>query len=194
MTSLIYPKANAAALRRSGGFAVLGALLAGIYGALHDQITYTISPEYFTRFKFLQSRAADFGFPPRVLAAEIGFLASWWVGLIGGWFLARIATQDHPDLAGRRLARAAAFIAAVSAGSAVLAAVCAPIFFRGEVWSGALADLGVTRGDAFSRVAAIHWGSYLGAFGGWVTLLVLWWRQARRRRQAAVFLIDGKSL
>jgi hypothetical protein len=33
---------------------VLGCLIAGIYGCLHDQISYTVSPEYYTRFKFHQ--------------------------------------------------------------------------------------------------------------------------------------------
>ena len=32
--------------------AAAGAMLAGVYGILHDQVTYTISEEYFTRFKF----------------------------------------------------------------------------------------------------------------------------------------------
>ena len=39
----------------------VGAVLAGCYGALHDQISYTISPEYFTKVKFEQFRYADFG-------------------------------------------------------------------------------------------------------------------------------------
>jgi hypothetical protein len=26
-------------------------LIAGLYGALHDQLSFTIAPEYFTRFK-----------------------------------------------------------------------------------------------------------------------------------------------
>ena len=46
------------------GIAALGAVLAGCYGALHDQISYTISPEYFTKVKFEQFRYADFGWPP----------------------------------------------------------------------------------------------------------------------------------
>lgn len=60
-------------------------ILAGIFGIIHDQITYTISPEYFTKFKYLQ-----FGFPPvnsggdRLTVAIIGFLATWWMGLIMG--------------------------------------------------------------------------------------------------------------
>src|ERR1043166_5997270 len=57
------------------GYALLGALLAGTYGVVHDQVTYSISAEYFTRLKFSQFQRADFGFPPRVFVAEIGFLA-----------------------------------------------------------------------------------------------------------------------
>ena len=51
-------------------------LIAGLYGALHDQLSFTIAPEYFTRFKYDQ-----FGFEPawfgghRPTVAVIGFLA-----------------------------------------------------------------------------------------------------------------------
>src|SRR5580700_8579924 len=69
--------------------ALLGAVVAGMYGALHDQISYSISPEYFTKLKFRQFSYADFGWPHRVFASEVGFLATWWVGLFAGWFLAR---------------------------------------------------------------------------------------------------------
>jgi len=86
MKSLLYPKLRLDLLRRMLGYAVLGALIAGCYGVLHDQITYSISAEYFTRLKFLQFHYADFRFPARVFVAEIGFLATWWVGLIAGWF------------------------------------------------------------------------------------------------------------
>ncbi len=61
-------------------------IIAGIYGILHDQLTYTISPEYYTKFKFYQFGLMDMGneaiFPnPRVEVAIVGFLATWWVGL-----------------------------------------------------------------------------------------------------------------
>ena len=35
--------------------AAWGSLTAGIYGIIHDQITFTLSPEYLTRMKFQQS-------------------------------------------------------------------------------------------------------------------------------------------
>ena len=59
---------------------LVGAVIAGVYGTLHDQFTFTISPEYFTKLKFDQFRWANLGLPERVFVAEIGFLATWWVG------------------------------------------------------------------------------------------------------------------
>ena len=84
------------------GYALVGALFAGIYGMVHDQVTYSICPEYFTRLKFSQFRYANFGLPPRVFVVEIGFLASWWVGLFAGWFIARIAVPSFPPAAAVR--------------------------------------------------------------------------------------------
>jgi hypothetical protein len=60
---------------------VLSALLAGVYGILHDQLTYSISHEYFTKFKYAQFgfESAWFG-GDRPTVVVIGFLATWWVG------------------------------------------------------------------------------------------------------------------
>jgi hypothetical protein len=54
---------------------------AGAYGVIHDQITYTVSPEYYTKFKFPQFALQESPLPDRVRAAIVGFLASWWMGL-----------------------------------------------------------------------------------------------------------------
>ncbi|MGH9947721.1 MAG: hypothetical protein ACRD6X_11010 [Pyrinomonadaceae bacterium] len=57
-----------------------GLIVAGIYGAFHNQISYTVSPEYFTKFKFIQFALLDSPLPERVRASIVGFLASWWMG------------------------------------------------------------------------------------------------------------------
>ncbi len=58
-------------------------LVAGLYGALHNQISYTVSSDYFHSFKFHQ-----FGIPEnlrgRVGASIVGWHASWWMGLFIG--------------------------------------------------------------------------------------------------------------
>jgi hypothetical protein len=60
---------------------VIAMLVAGGYGALHDQISYTVGPEYFTQFKYQQFGLVDSPLPDRVKVAMIGFLASWWMGV-----------------------------------------------------------------------------------------------------------------
>ena len=60
--------------------------MAGMYGFLHDQISYTVSPEYFTQLKFYQ-----FNIPPsfhnRIGAGIVGIKAAWWMGLLIGIIL-----------------------------------------------------------------------------------------------------------
>jgi hypothetical protein len=60
-----------------------GCLIAGLHGALHNQISYGASLEYFTCTKFPQ-----FWIPAelrnRLGAAAVGFMAAWWMGLIIG--------------------------------------------------------------------------------------------------------------
>lgn len=68
---------------------LMAVLLAGTYGIIHDQITYSISHEYFTKFKFVQFHIYqdELQVPlrnPRLIVAKIGFLATWWVGLLVG--------------------------------------------------------------------------------------------------------------
>jgi hypothetical protein len=62
-------------------FVPAAVLVAGLFGMIHDQISYTVSGEYFTQFKFLQFRLLDPDVPERIRAAEVGFLASWWMGI-----------------------------------------------------------------------------------------------------------------
>jgi len=63
----------------------LSVFIAGLYGVLHDQLTYTISPEYYTKFKFIQFGMYAYGDEtvlshPRLYVAFVGFLATWWMG------------------------------------------------------------------------------------------------------------------
>ncbi len=62
-------------------YLLLALVVAGLFGALHDQISYTVAPEYFTRFKFIQFGLEYADTPERLRVAEIGFLASWWMGV-----------------------------------------------------------------------------------------------------------------
>ena len=90
---------------------VLAPLLGGAYGIVHDQITYTVSEEYYTKFKFIQfgldawpgstnigsAKAPEIQMVrPRLGAAVVGFMATWWVGLLIGVVLG-LAGLWHRD-------------------------------------------------------------------------------------------------
>lgn len=80
---------------------LISPIIAGVYGIIHDQITYTISPEYYTKFKFIQFGFIDFGNEailanPRIYVSMVGFLATWWMGLPIGIILGLVGLI-HPD-------------------------------------------------------------------------------------------------
>lgn len=66
---------------------ILAMAIAGLYGVAHDQLTFTIGPEYFTRFKYVQFGFTHSALPDRMKVAIIGFLASWWMGIPIGWIV-----------------------------------------------------------------------------------------------------------
>ena len=59
----------------------IAVIIAGLYGMAHDQVSYTVAPEYFTKFKFHQFGFEGTALPYRVCVSMIGFLASWWMGV-----------------------------------------------------------------------------------------------------------------
>jgi hypothetical protein len=182
--NLWVPKFPWRLLPRMLAMAVVGALISGFYGVVHDQITYSISPEYFTRMKFEQFRAADFGFPERMFVAEIGFLATWWVGFFGGWFLGRIAVPVWPA---RQAWKHVMVGLVVMSGIAVLAGA---VGFGlglvqqeiGPMWIGMTDELGVLDVRAFMRVGYIHNAGYLGGLTGLVAAIVMLLGMKRRKK------------
>ncbi len=61
---------------------LLAVLIAALYGAVHNQISYSFSSEYFTHFKFVQFGLLWAQDTQRLGAAYVGVLATWWMGII----------------------------------------------------------------------------------------------------------------
>ena len=156
------------------GISLLGAVIAGFYGILHDQITYSISPEYFTKLKFHQFHYANFGFPVRIFVGEVGFLATWWVGIFSGWFLARIAVPAWP----LRTALKNCLIGfGIIFGFAILVGIigyCLGVRHTNDYsnWEDLGSTLGVTDLPDFVRVAYIHNSSYIGGLDGLIAAII----------------------
>jgi hypothetical protein len=156
--------------------AIIGGLIAGAYGIVHDQVTYTIAPEYFTKLKFHQFHYADFGLGNRIFAATIGFLATWWVGAIAAWLLARRLNPDQPrQVAFRQIRKGIVCIFAFAFSFGCLGYLFG--LWRGpnadySNWDRAFQRFDITDPWAFVRVAYIHNAGYLGGLIGLVVALV----------------------
>jgi hypothetical protein len=184
LTRWLWPKINGVQVMPMLRFAALGAVIAGVFGAVHDQVTYTISPEYFSRMKFSQFAYADFGWPTRVFVAEIGFLASWWVGFFVGWFLGRTALPRFaPEEAKRKVNRGFLITFGCASAGAVIGWLIGNTFAAEP--PAAIAEVAANRGvqdvTTFTKVACIHYGSYGGAALGTLISLL----RARLSRRVA---------
>ena len=172
--NVLYPKIPFASLPAMLAHAAAGAVLAGLYGIIHDQLTYSISPEYFTRLKFPQVHYADFGLPARVFVAEIGFLAMWWVGFIAGWFIARITVPAFSRaVAIRRSACGCLIVLASALVTGIIGYVLG--LLRGpdySAWERLASRREILDLPSFVRVAYIHNASYLGGLIGLVAAII----------------------
>lgn len=59
----------------------LAALSAAVFGALHNQLSYSVGLDYFHSLKFPQFGIAETT-APRLGAAVVGAQASWWAGVL----------------------------------------------------------------------------------------------------------------
>lgn len=163
-------------MRKFGVFAstiFISAILAGMYGIIHDQVTYSISAEYFTRFKYDQ-----FGFDPawfgghRQTVAVIGFLATWWTGIIIGIALGLtgLIYKDHTTM--RRAVRHAIIITfCVTVVTGLIGFLFGKFYLAKTGVSWWLPD-NLVHKDDFIVVGSVHNFSYLGGLFGLVIAIV----------------------
>ena len=167
-------------------------VIASIYGVGHDQVTYNISPEYYTKFKFIQFNLADSGAAqhmtqPRSAVVMVGVKATWWMGLIIGAVLGLFA------LIYRNADRM--FQSAIQALGLVLLIAIACGLIGYQYGHGTLAVRGVTwripsnviDKPAFITAGTIHNFSYLGgAIGLLAGIIFLLIKNYRIRRNQTI--------
>lgn len=150
---------------------LIGALCAGFYGIIHDQVTYSISAEYFTRNKFQQFAYAEpRNGSERLFAGTIGFLATWWVGALLAWVMARVAILKGWGMPSLR-EFSGAFAITFSVSFLVALGGLGYGFWRKTTgyagsWIEWMDALGVVDREAFMTVGYIHNSSYLGGVLG----------------------------
>lgn len=152
------------------GFLLYATALAVVYGVVHDEVTVTLSPDYFLYWKGLASDPR----PLRWTAALVAVQSSWWTGLLGGVVLLLANNPRRrglPRLALGSLARIAVLpLVAAALGAAFCGVtVAADLLGRDNV----PAAVAPGRVHDFMVVWSVHIGSYAGAAFGTLGCLVL---------------------
>ncbi len=160
---------------------ILGCLIAGLYGMLHNQISYSVSHDYFDQFKFIQFRISP-AFQGRMGASLVGWAASWWMGIVIGAFLLPIATVVPGD---KRYFMAVIRAYGVVASTALMTGLLALLYTCATLDATTVGEVmryGQKIDDpvAFMRAITMHNFSYLGGLLGIITGSV--WLILERRR------------
>lgn len=165
---------------------ILACSLAGLYGILHNQISYTVSAGYFHEFKFIQFNI-DPTLQNRLGASLVGFYASWWMGIIIGipiYLTCLFVKGLRPFI--KTYISAAGLVIAVTlfVGLAALLVSYFSISTSALPWW--MTDRPVSDPVAFARAGTMHNYSYLGGILGLVAGLIytvlLAWKSRRQKR------------
>ena len=165
------------------GLMAIAVLAAAAFGALHNQVSYTVGPDYFHTFKFRQ-----FTIPremaPRLGAMEVGILASWWMGVLMGLppLVLGLFTLRPAGRYWRAGLRAIALAVGVTALTALAGLLFGLVVVTPE--TAAQVPLPVETQDpvGFLRAGAMHDASYLGGVLGMLAAVWLIWRSGRTGR------------
>jgi hypothetical protein len=148
-----------------------GCGIAGLYGALHDQISYTVSPDYFHAFKFPMFRIPE-SFHNRIGASMVGWAGAWWMGMIIGVpvLLAGLAIPGP-----KAYLRECLIAFGVVTATALVVGLGALVYASLTITEANLPDysypIGVKDKVAFARVGTMHNFGYTGGYLGILTAM-----------------------
>lgn len=151
---------------------------AGIFGALHNQLSFSVGSSYFYDVKF-----AQFGInpdlPARIGAAQVGWMASWWMGL--GMGLPAFILGYFRTARGKALLAHGLSVIGLAMITAFLGAFCGLAYAFITDINALVANLpnpdAFSNPEGFVRAAMMHNGSYFGGMLGAVVAVISMWRR-----------------
>lgn len=159
-----------------------GTLMSCLYGILHDQITYTISPEFYNLVRFPQHQIASDA--ARWGAMQIAVINSWKIGFIISLVLSCMGLIHFNNRKIIRFTLESFAIVVVTAASIA----CLSFLFGllNHFDESKLAETVVQKGN-FLLVQSIHNSTYIGGLIG--MFVGIYWQFYRRKKNRNLTVI-----
>ncbi len=165
---------------------LIAMVIGSIYGVLHDQFTYTICTEYYTKFKFYQFGIFHLDHPiqlkhPRMWVSLIGILSTWWFGLMLGLFIGIVDLFYNPKKSTLNLSlKAIGINLFIALFTGLIGFIYAKYFLKETPlnWNIPHTVVDVRR---FVAVGTMHNFSYIGGGIGLVVAMIYKIRQLRKK-------------
>jgi amino acid transporter len=166
-------------------FIIVSPLIAGLYGIAHDQLTYTISPEYYTKFKFQQFGLVDTVYEanvphPRLYVSVVGWMATWWVGIPIGLIIGLIGLMHKGTKRMLQISFKAILLATVVTLLTGLVGLAYGKFHLAQTGVSWWLPENLLDTKNFIAVGSMHNFSYLGGLLGLLTGIVFSIKQKRK--------------
>ncbi|MEO0473667.1 MAG: hypothetical protein AAF206_28910 [Bacteroidota bacterium] len=157
-------------------FVSLSPIIAGLYGFLHNQISFLFSTEYFSQFKLAAFGLGQPILSDRIRAGMFGLLSSWWLGFLFAFVIAVFAWQKIRTAYLQNCFRAAGIIILVSLGSGLLGLIIGYIF-SDMLATGVFIPPGVADTTSFVAVGIMQKMGFYGVFPGLVIAVLEMYRR-----------------
>lgn len=151
----------------------IAALAAGLFGAVHNQVSFAVGPSYFFDLKFDQFAIKSEN-RNTTGAAIVGWYASWWMGLVAGVpaFSVGLFWIKKPRAILRLGLRAIFVVVMLTSLAAFSGFVIGWLWIDTRVTDYVPVPDNVSAPIQFLRAATMHEASYLGGIFG--SLIALW--------------------
>ena len=151
-------------------------LIASLFGAIHNQLSYSVSKEFFTNFLFGKFEINEWNINNRLRAAFVGVLGSYLVGFYLGIFYSTIYLFVKTKKNLKNIFKAIFINVGTAFLGSLIAFFTAAFLIRPE-HSGVFVDFGTGNPENYIQAAYMHIGSYYGSVIGLILGIIFLFRR-----------------
>ena len=145
---------------------IFSVIIASLFGAIHNQISYSVSSEFFTNFLFGNFGTNEWNIKnERLEATIVGIIGSYWVGLILGIIYLIIFLFLRTENNFKNIMNAILINICFAFLGSMIAYLIAKFFISYEN-SGVFIDFGTQNPQNYLEAAFMNTGSYIGGIVG----------------------------